>query len=302
LRNYLLYATLAVALTVVGLTLRSAYRIRQTEEAVAELRRLAVNVTETYETDEFWRTFARAVGLSTNNELFERSVYTVTIDGERLSTDTLHQAALRAATRLPDLIDLRISNVAEVDDGLGMLAGCTELRNISFYRTGVTDTGLSQLRHCKRLQSVQVGECPVTDEGIRFLCGLPSMRGLSCISCPTQTTVDNLLFASPNASMPQSGQPLTITGRVRIVSPVPVSTAVLRFFVSNLDVPHPAFQTSAVVTLDSANQASFTATAKNGGGELQPGRNIVYISVILRSTPAIQFHFERTVPVVPRPD
>jgi hypothetical protein len=299
LRTYLHYALLAVALTAVGLTLRSAHRIRQTEEAVAELRQLGVSVSDTFETDEFWRTFTRSVGLSPNNGLFERAVYTVKIDGGRLGSDALRAAALRAAVRLPDLIDLRISNVADIDDALAAMRDCTELRNIAFYKTGVTDIGLKHLRHCKRLQSVDLGACPVTDEGIHFLCSLPAIRRLSCGHCLSATTLDELVYTSPEAPTPQPGRPLTITGRLRLKSPVPVTTATLRLFVINEDVPQPAsLQATVGVALDAANQAVFSVIAKNGGAELQPGRNVLYVNVMLPSTPALNFHLQRDVPIV----
>jgi hypothetical protein len=302
LRTYLLYAFLTVILTAVGLTLRSAHRIRQAEAAVAELRRPGATVSDRYETDEFWRTFVRAVGLSPNNGLFERAVYTVKIDGSRLGSDEQCAAALRAAARLPDLVDLQISNIVDLDDALAPIGDCTDLRQLGFYKTGVTDEGLRHLQNCRQLRFVQVGECPVTDEGIRVLCSLPSMRGVSVISCLSQTTLDDLSFASPDAPMPQPGRPLTITGQLRLASPFPVATATLRFFITNADAPHQALQSSTVVTLDAANQAAFSVTVKNGGAELQPGRNVLYVMVMLPSMPAIQYHFERIIPPVAGPE
>jgi len=302
LRTYVLYAFLVVALTAVGLTLRSAHRIRQAEAAVFELRRHQASVSDRYETDEFWRIFVRAVGLSPNTGLFERAVYTVKIDGSRLGTDEQCAAALRAAARLPDLVDLQISNVANLNDALAPIGDCTELRQLNFYKTGVTDEGLRHLQNCRQLRSVQIRECPVTDEGMRFLCGLPAMRGVSVINCLSQTTLDDLSFASPNAPTPQPGKPLTITGRLRLVCPVTVTTATLRFVIGNQDAPHQVLLSSAAVTLDAANQAAFSVTVKNGGAELQPGRNVLYVMVMLPSMPAIQYHFERVIPPVAGPE
>jgi hypothetical protein len=258
-----------------------------------------VNVSDKLETDEFWRTFIHSVGLSSNNGWFERTVYTVKIDGERLGTDASRAAALRAASRLPDLVDLRITNLADIDHALAALRECTDLRHIVFSKTGVTDAGLRHLQYCKRLQSVELGECPVTDDGIRFICSLPSMRGVSGGRCLSETTLDRLAYASPDGPTPQVGRPLRISGRLRLTPPMPVATATLRFFVINEGAPQPGpQQATAAVTLDAANHGTFSVTAKNAGSEWRPGRNVMYVTVMVLSTPAIQFHFEQVLPDV----
>lgn len=291
--NNLLYGVLTVALTTVALTLWSAHRIRQAEEAVTDLRRLGVHVSETLETNDFWLRFARAVGVSSDNGLFERSVYAVTLDAPAAPAD-----ALRAAARLPGL-SLRIRNTPDVDDALAALQDCTELRDIVFYKSGVTDAGLKHLQNGNRLQSVGINECPVTDEGIRFLCGLPAPPSVRCGNCLTETKLVDLAYASPGAPMPLSGRPLTIAGRLCLKTPLPVATATLRFFVSNEDASaYGALQASARLTLDAANEAAFAVTAKNGGAELQPGRNFLYVLVMVPSTPAIHFHLDYVLPAV----
>src|SRR5436190_2235628 len=110
LGSYLLYAVLAVALTVAGLTLWKAHHLRRAEETTAELRRLGFYVRESCETDPRWVRIARAVGLSTSLGLFERTSYEVKI------TDTCDAAgALRLAARLPDLVVLGIGYAPNFD-------------------------------------------------------------------------------------------------------------------------------------------------------------------------------------------
>src|SRR5207302_515906 len=110
LGSFFLYAVLAVALTAVGLTLRTAHCLRQAEETTTELRRLGAGVRETLQTDGRWLRFARTLGISPGIGLFDWTTYGVNIDDVRDTGD-----ALRVAARLPELVALDIRNAPNFD-------------------------------------------------------------------------------------------------------------------------------------------------------------------------------------------
>ena len=306
LGTYLLCGLIAVALTAVALTLWKAHRLRLTEESTAELRRLGVHVGETNQTDARWLSFARAVGLSSTIGLFERTTYDVNIEDTRNAAE-----ALRWAARLPELVGVRVHNAPNFDDNaLAAVRGCTELTMIGLSKTGVTDAGLRHLRHCRQLGSVAIDDCPVTDEGIRFLCGLPSIESVFCSgSGLTEVTLSDLAFTGPAAAA-KVGQPLTITGRLSLKTALPAGAAAeVRIAVVGED-PQSAplggsvsapLGGSVLVTPDAANQASFSVIARNRGGELQPGRNAVYVNIELPLKPRIIYCF-RNISFVVKPD
>jgi hypothetical protein len=208
---------------------------------------------------------------------------------------------------------VRVHNAPNFDDSaLAAVRGCTELRMIGLSKTGVTDAGLRHLRHCRQLGSVAIDDCPVTDEGIRFLCGLPSIESVFCSgSGLAEVTLRDLAFTGPNAAAAQVGQPVTITGRLSLKTALPAGTAAeVRIAVVGEDVTQSAplwgsvsapLGGSVLVTPDAANQASFSVIARNRGGELQPGRNAVYVNIELPLKPRIIYCF-RNISFVVKPD
>jgi hypothetical protein len=297
LGSYPLYAVLGVALTVAGLTLWKAHRLRRAEETTAELRRLGFYVIDHSATDPRWMRIARAAGLSTSLGFFERKWYEVRIQGTRDAA-----GALRLAARLPDLVILHICDAPNFyDDALAAVCDCTELEGLYLTKTGVTDAGLRHLQRCGKLGHVSIYDCPVTDEGIRSVCNLPTLTSVSCGRCLSETTLDDLAYASPGSPTPEPGRPLTITGRLRVRTPLPVATASLSFFVvPEVITSEVPLEASAVVTLDATGQAGFSVTARNGGAELETGRSSLYVTVTLPSTPIIRFQFGlvRSLPTV----
>lgn len=285
LGTYLFYGLIAIALTAAGLTLRSEYRILQAEETVYQLRQLGADVSESYEVEEWWKTFTRAVGVSTSNRLFARTNWAVTIDASSAAGE-----ALRVAAQHPYLTALDIRHAPDFDDdALAAVRGCTGVRELTLYRTGVTDRGLRHLKDWSQLQVVSIEECAVSDEGIRYLCGLPSMRLVTCSGLGlTDVRVSDLAFTGPVAL---GGRPLTISGRLCLKTPLsPGVTVELSSVVSNEDTSPSAYQgATSLVTSAAMSEATFSVTVRNTGLELQPGPVAVYVTVRLDLNPAVMY-------------
>src|SRR5256885_1606013 len=97
-----------------------------------------------------------------------------------------------------------------------------------------------------------------------------------------------LVYGSPDAPMPQVGRPVRIAGRLHLNPTFQAATANIRFSVVNQAAgPSIALQGWATVSLNAANEASFSGTARNGGVELQSGRNVVFITIELPPEPTI---------------
>src|SRR5262249_30630890 len=289
-RTFLLVGLIGVALAAAGLSLRSLHRIRQAAEFGSRLRQMGAQVTEIRDGDDRWSQLAQTVGFPAAGNLFDRTACFVTLNGPTASADALHIAGQH-----PYLTALTVQNAPYLDDdAFAALGGSTGVRELKLHKTGITDAGLRYLRRWNRLQSVVIDECPVSDKGIRLLCELPSVNVVACEKCLTETSVQDLAYASPEAPTPQVGRPLKISGRVRFNSKFQAPTAALRVVVAHEAPAQPnLLYGSAAVNMSAANEAAFTVTARNGGAELQPGRIVLLFIVELSSKSVIRFVLDR---------
>jgi hypothetical protein len=284
------YGLFAVALTFFGMALRFDYRTWQASEAASVLRQLGAHVTEGYDIDDRWVTFARAVGLSTTSRVFERTHCTVRIDGSPTAVE-----AVRATARRPDLIALEVRNAPDVgDDAIASLRDCTRVGWLTLHKTGVTDSGLRYLKNWNRLRWVSIEECAVSDEGIRFLCGLPSVELVRCSGAGLrEVTVRHVSFAGPAAAAPEAGRPLTISGRLCLKTPLPAATpVVLHISVGNDESGTVQHGEPALLTPDGENQAVFSVITGYDRSVLQSGRNTVYFDVRILRKPVVLYRLE----------
>jgi hypothetical protein len=300
IENFALIGLLAVVLTAVGMTLHYVHSYWQDVEACSQLQELGAQVGEHYEVSTWWQNLARTVGLSPTG--FERTTYAV-----RLHSPSAAAEALRTAARLSELVELGIYNAQDVDDDtLAAVRHCTHVRRLELSKTGITDDGLKHLSGWSQLQNVYIYGSPVTHEGILFLVGLPSVQSVSCDRpSATGVTLDDLVFTGPAGTAPQLGQAVNVSGRLSVKYPIPAGTpaTVQVTVIDNHDenAVRQLLSGSALVTFGATNQAAFSLTAANTVGNLRPGRNSVYVIVMLRLKAMVLYQFDR-IPLIVGPE
>ncbi|MFO0807963.1 MAG: hypothetical protein U0746_05030 [Gemmataceae bacterium] len=289
LRSFVLLILLAIGATIAVGLLLAAQRVRRAEEAVARLRQMGAQVTESYEVANWWRQLARSIGLSPNSGHFGRMAASVTMAGPNATAD-----ALAVAADHPELCALALRDATAVDDAaLAMVRDCTGVERLFIQNARIGDAGLRHLEKWSRLNTVAIDSCDITDDGVAFLSGLPSMQWVHCSgSGVTGATVRDLTFTGLDGAAPMAGKPLSVQGRliVKTVLPAGVVPTVMIFAI-NEDASDAIFlRGTAVVTMDTTGEGTFTALCGNGGrGELQPGRHSIQITVTIPGKPSVSY-------------
>jgi hypothetical protein len=105
---------------------------------------------------------------------------------------------------IPDLHTLTLCGMGRITDaGMGELAQCLNLKNLSLMNVCVTDAGIAGLRKCARLKTLSIMQytCPVhpTDKALEEIADIPTLTTVAIDGgWYTQAAVDSLRRKRPD--------------------------------------------------------------------------------------------------------
>jgi Leucine-rich repeat (LRR) protein len=143
----------------------------------------------------------------------------------RIAKTTVTAAGLTSLEKLPNLVDLDLSECVSIDDaalepvgkvtslerlnlwrvpvgddGVAHLAPLTNLRWLNLDNTQLTDAGLEALAGMKQLEYLHVGSTAVSNDGLDRLAAIPSLREIFL----TRTSVDAAGAAGLQQRLPKA--------------------------------------------------------------------------------------------------
>lgn len=101
-----------------------------------------------------------------------------------LESDNISDLGLAAVRKMENLSELRIRGRREspsliTDDGVALVSGLKNLKELELSYSKVTNKGLARMASLTKLESLILDGCKVGDEGLRNLMGLKKLRWLT---------------------------------------------------------------------------------------------------------------------------